>query len=216
MSGKGLKRYTKRYGNIRDIKTDKKRNRMRPNLTKDMKVEQFRNYYWLKEELQTFCRELEMSPAGSKIELTERIVHFLQTGERQKPLRKKQSARKKACLDAPLTLETVITEDHRCSQQVRAFFTSIIPTFHFSTYIQQFFKENAGKTYEDVVTAWYEEIERKKDPSYKKSRLAPQFEYNQFLRDYFADPKNKGKSREDAISAWKTVKSLPGDHTYRP
>lgn len=187
---------------------------MRPNVTKEINVEQFRNYYWLKEELQTFCREQEMSATGSKIELTERIAHFLQTGERQKSLRKK--ARKKACLDAPLTLETVITEEHRCSQQVRAFFTSIIPKFHFSTYIQQFFKENVGKTYKDVVTAWYEEIERKKDPSYKKSKLAPQFEYNQFIRDYFADPKNKGKSREDAISAWKTVKSLPGDHAYKP
>ncbi len=189
---------------------------MRPNLTKEINVEEFQNYYWLKEELQAFCREEEMSAMGSKIELAERITHFLHTGEKLKPLRKKQTTRKKALSNEPLTLETVITENHRCSQHVRAFFTSIIPKFHFSTYIQQFFKENVGKTYQDVVTAWYEEMERKKDPSYKKSKLAPQFEYNQFTRDYFADPQNIGKSREDAISAWKTVKSLPGDNKYRP
>jgi hypothetical protein len=189
---------------------------MRPDLTKEIAAEEFNNYYWLKEELQSFCREHEMSAAGSKIELTERIARFLTTGEKLKPQRRKQPAGKKQVSEAPLSLDTIITEDHRCSQQVRAFFTSIIPKFHFSTYIQQFFKENTGKTYQDVVTAWYKEAERKKDPAYKKNKLAPQFEYNQFTRDYFADPQNKGKSREDAIKAWKKVKSLPGDNTYKP
>ena len=189
---------------------------MRPNLTKEISTEKFKNYYWLKEELQAFCREQDMSATGAKIELADRIAHFLATGERKKPQRRKQPAAKKAILESPLSLDTVITADHRCSQQVRAFFTSIIPKFHFSTYIQQFFRENVGKTYQDVVTAWYEEVERKKDPSYKKNKLAPQFEYNQFTRDYFADPQNKGKSREDAILAWKTIKSLPGDNKYKP
>lgn len=189
---------------------------MRPNLTKEISTEEFKNYYWLKEELQAFCREQDMSATGSKIELADRIEHFLATGERKKPQRRKQPAAKKAILESPLSLDTVITADHRCSQQVRAFFTSIIPKFHFSTYIQQFFRENVGKTYQDAVTAWYEEVERKKDPSYKKNKLAPQFEYNQFTRDYFADPQNKGKSREDAILAWKTIKSQPGDNKYKP
>lgn len=189
---------------------------MRPNLTKEISTEEFKNYYWLKEELQAFCREQDMSATGSKIELADRIEHFLATGEGKKPQRRKQPAAKKAILESPLSLDTVITADHRCSQQVRAFFTSIIPKFHFSTYIQQFFRENVGKTYQDVVTAWYEEVERKKDPSYKKNKLAPQFEYNQFTRDYFADPQNKGKSREDAILAWKTIKSQPGDNKYKP
>lgn len=30
---------------------------MRPNLTKDISVESFNDFYWLKEELQSFCRE---------------------------------------------------------------------------------------------------------------------------------------------------------------
>lgn len=189
---------------------------MRPNLTKEIAIEEFENYYWLKEELQAFCRVHEMSTTGSKIELTDRITYFLATGERKKPIRKKRSAGKDKVSAEPLSLATVITENHRCSQQVRAFFSSIIPKFHFSTYIQQFFRENVGKTYQDVVAAWYEEAERKKDPAYKKKKLAPQFEYNQFTRDYFADSKNKGKSREDAIVAWNLVKAQPGDNKYRP
>ena len=67
--------------------------------------------------------------------------------------------------------------------------------------------------YRDVVDAWYEEKERKKDPSYKKE-ISPQFEYTQFIRDFFADPNNKRKSRKEAIEAWNTIKKLPGSNKY--
>ncbi|MCG3057036.1 hypothetical protein KZ287_33255, partial [Escherichia coli] len=73
---------------------------------------------------------------------------------------------------------------------------------------------NGGKTYRDVVTAWYEEESRKKDPSYQRE-IGAQFEYNQFTRDFFADPTNKGKSRADAIAAWRAVKEQPGARTYK-
>jgi hypothetical protein len=185
---------------------------LRPLLKKELNVKDFRNFYWLKEELQAFCRENEMSASGSKIEIADRVALFLQTGEIQKPLRKRKSPTKVA-ISTDLSLDTVITENHRCSQSVRTFFKTEIPKFHFSTYIQTFFKENVGKTYCDVVNAWYEEEKRKKDPSYKK-QIGPQFEYNRFTRDYFADPKNKGKNRDDAIKAWNTIKKLPGSNKY--
>lgn len=186
---------------------------MRPELNRQLKGNDFLNFYWLKEELQTFCRANGISASGSKKELTDRIAIYLETGEIQKPLRKRSTAQKQLTLEE-LSLETVITENHRCSQVVRAFFKSVIPKFHFSTYIQNYFKENIGKTYQDAVDAWYEEEERKKDPSYQK-QIDAQFEYNQFTRDYFADPKNKGKKREDAIEAWHNIKALPGSNRYK-
>ena len=185
---------------------------MRPNLTKDISVESFKDFYWLKEELQSFCRENGISASGSKIEISDRIEIFLRTGEIKKPIRKSK-VNKKVEPQVDLSLDTVITENHRCSQNVRAFFKTVIPKFHFSTYIQNYFKNNVGKTYRDVVDAWYEEEERKKDPSYKKN-IAPQFEYNQFIRDFFADPKNQGKSREEAIESWNETKKLPGSNKY--
>ncbi|MEG0471408.1 MAG: DUF6434 domain-containing protein [Solibacillus sp.] len=187
---------------------------MRPNLTKDISVESFKDFYWLKEELQSFCRENGFSAAGSKIEISDRIETFLQTGEIKKSVRKSR-VHKKLEPQLTLTLDTVITENHRCSQDVRAFFKSVIPKFHFSTYIQNYFKNNIGKSYRDVVTAWIVEEERKKDPSYKKE-IGPQFEYNQFIRDYFADQKNNGKSREEAIEAWNEIKQLSGSNKYEP
>ncbi|QXE03220.1 DUF6434 domain-containing protein [Terribacillus sp. DMT04] len=185
---------------------------MRPELTKDITIQEFRDFYWLKEELQHFCREHAISASGSKMEIADRIEVFLQTGEIKKPIRKTKGKQKTP--QAALSLETVIREHHRCSQEVRTFFKSVIPTFHFSTHIQNYFKTNIGKTYQDVVEAWYEEEARKKSPSYTKN-IAPQFEYNRFIRDFFADPKNRKKSRQDAIEAWNNIKKLPGSNAYK-
>ena len=54
---------------------------MRPSLTKSISIEDFQNYYWLKEELQTFCREHGLPASGSKIEIANRISHYLHTGK---------------------------------------------------------------------------------------------------------------------------------------
>lgn len=177
-----------------------------------MSVQDFKDFYWLKEELQLFCRENGMSASGSKIEISDRVETFLLTGEIKKPSRNVNKPQTKG----ELSLDTVITENHRCSQEVRAFFKAVIsPKFHFSTYIQNYFKNNVGKTYRDAVDAWYEEEKRKKNPSYQK-KIAPQFEYNQFIRDFFSDVKNKGKSRAEAIEAWNEIKKLPGSNKYTP
>lgn len=186
---------------------------MRPNLSKEISIQDFKDFYWLKEELQSFCREHKISASGSKIEIAVRIETFLRTGEIKKPV-KNPRGNKNIANPADLSLDTVISENHRCSQNVRVFFKSVIPKFHFSTYIQDYFKNNVGKTYRDAVDAWNEEEERKKNPSYKKD-IAPQFEYNQFIRDFFADPKNHGKSREDAIEKWYEIKKLAGSNRYK-
>lgn len=187
---------------------------MRPELTKKTKESEFRIYYWLKEELQDFCRKNGIRASGSKQELTDRIAAFLETGEVQKPLRQRAHRSSKRT-EPELSLDTVITEHHRCSQAVRAFLQSVIPNFHFSTFIQTYFREHAGNTYRDAVKAWHEEAERKKNPAYKTD-IAPQFEYNRFIRDFFDDPSNKGKSREEAIQEWKGIKKCPGSNKYVP
>jgi hypothetical protein len=183
---------------------------MRPELNAEITVSSFKAYYWLKLELQHYCRANGLSSSGSKQEIAERIEAYLLTGEILQPARKKIEKAAKGSL----SLDTIISENHRCSQDVRAFFTSVIgKSFHFSTFIQNYLKNNAGKTYRDVVAAWHEEETRKKDPKYRKE-IAPQFEYNRFIRDYFADSINAGKSRNDAIEAWNVIKKLPGSNAY--
>ncbi len=94
---------------------------MRPPLTKFISLEDFQNYYWLKAELQTFCREHGLPASGSKIEITERISHYLHTGK----ILKNSSVQKVSKASLPykdLSLQTIITNNHRCSEGVRAFF----------------------------------------------------------------------------------------------
>ncbi|WP_409290586.1 DUF6434 domain-containing protein [Peribacillus sp. SCS-37] len=183
---------------------------MRPALNKEISPADFRNYYWLKEELQTFCRANGLSTAGSKPDIADRIEVFLAAGQIIAPLIKNKRREK----EGTLSLDTVITADHICSQEAHAFFKSVIgPSFHFSTFIQIYFKSHIGKTYQDAVDAWYEEEERRK---FRVSRkIAPPFKYNQFIRDYFSDPANRGKSRLDGVQAWNMAKSQPGSQQNR-
>lgn len=44
---------------------------MKPNLTKEISIHDFKYFYWLKEELQNFCRENGMSASGSKLEISD-------------------------------------------------------------------------------------------------------------------------------------------------
>lgn len=176
---------------------------MRPTLSKDMDINLFRNYNWLKNELIAFCRQEGLSVTGKKSELEGRIELYILTGEIEKPLGKNVTKRKQ--LDS-LSLDTVITENHTCNLQVRYFFGSIIPRFSFTKHIQQYFKENVGKTYRDVVDEWFKEELRKKDEDLKKV-LEPQPESDRFITDFLLDTKNTGKTLEDAIKAWEKVKA---------
>ena len=92
---------------------------MRPPLTKSISLEDFQNYYWLKEELQTFCHEHGLPASGSKIEIANRISHYLHTGKILKTALVQKRVKLPSYKD--LSLQTIITNNHRCSEDVRAF-----------------------------------------------------------------------------------------------
>lgn len=74
---------------------------------------------------------------------------------------------------------------------------------------QQWLKSNKVKTYKEAIAAYYQIIEDKKK---RKTKIDKQFEYNSYIRDFFAD--NKGKSLEEAIKCWKYKKQLQGHNCY--
>ncbi|WP_306821546.1 hypothetical protein [Bacillus sp. D386] len=88
----------------------------------------------MKEELQIFCRENGLA-VSAKIEISNRIEAFHETGEIKKPVRKVRAYVKPQTPEKILSLDTIIKENHRCSQEVRVFFQTVIPTFHFTTHI---------------------------------------------------------------------------------
>lgn len=91
----------------------------RPVLNRDLKSTTFREYYYLKEELIVFCRNEELSTSGGKIELTDRIADFLDTGENKKVENKKKI---KAIDIGTITEDSIIEEEFVCSEKHRAFF----------------------------------------------------------------------------------------------
>ena len=178
----------------------------RPELNKDLDANTFRNFYYLKEELVEFCRMNHLPASGSKIELTERIASFLDTGRIEKTVPK----RRKTSNVSEITEDSIIESGFVCSEKHRAFFKEKIgKSFSFNVLFQRWLRENSGKTYKDAIKAYYRILEEKKN---SKSKINKQFEYNTYIRDFFED--NKGKSLEEAIVCWKYKKRLPGHNRY--
>lgn len=179
----------------------------RPILTRKIDSRTFRSFYFLKEELIDFCRKNGLPVAGGKIELTERIAHYLDTGEILTP---SLTEVKKMPKRSALSKNDIIESGFVCTELHRAFFQDNIEgKFSFNVAFQKWLKENAGKTYADAVEAYYRIKEEKK---YSRSPIDKQFEYNTYIRDFFAD--NKGRTLKEAIRCWKYKKSLPGHNFY--
>ena len=110
----------------------------RPTLNKHLTSQLFREYYFLKEELVTFCKNEGLSASGGKIELTDRIAYFLDTGEKKKPESKKKT---RAIEIGTITEESIIEDNFVCSEKHRAFFKKKIgDSFSFIVVFQKWFK----------------------------------------------------------------------------
>lgn len=178
----------------------------RPDLDKNLDSKTFRDFYYLKEELVDFCRKNGLPTSGGKLEITERIAHFLNTGDILPISRVKRETTKTSTIEKNAKIES----DFICSERHRAFFKENIgSSFSFNVGFQKWLKSNSGKTYEDAIAAYYQVLEDKKKG---KSEIDKQFEYNTYIRDFFAD--NPGKTLEEAIQCWKYKKTLQGHNGY--
>ena len=183
----------------------------RPTLDAKISVKDFKDFYWLKVELVDFCREVVISSSGGKIEIANRISEYLETGKVTKKSNTKKPKLPKAT--EPITQDTILGIEYRSYKVKKEFLQSVIgKQFHFTVHLLDYFKQNTGKKrYADLIEEWYKEQEWKKDPNFVKE-IAPQFEYNTYIRDFMKD--NPGRTRSDAIEYWKTKRSRPGNNKY--
>lgn len=185
----------------------------RPTLNKDISLTNFNDFYWLKEELVAFCRTEGISTAGGKLELAGRIQTYLSTGTIVKPetiIKKSHST-----FDwktEPLTPSTIITDSYRNSENVRAFFLAEIGShFSFNVKFMNWMKQATGKTLQDAIEEWKKINDLKKDKNYQ-TEIAPQFEYNRYMRAFLAD--NPDLTTKDAMKYWKLKKAQRGSNAY--
>ena len=178
----------------------------RPALDKHLDSKTFRDFYYLKEELIGFCRKNGLPTSGGKLEITQRVAYFLETGR----VLSAGTAKRKITTISSITEDTEIEADFVCSEHHRAFFKEHIGnSFSFHVAFQKWLKSNSGKTYKEAISAYYKILEDKRKG---KSQIDKQFEYNTYIRDFFAD--NQGKSLEQAIKCWKYKKRLQGYNRY--
>ena len=174
-------------------------------LTRDLKPEEFSEYYFLKEDLKDFCRAEGLKVSGSKEDLEKRIVHYLGTGER---LTEPTITQNPTLTLTEITLDSVLGENFKCGEDKREFFEKQIGSgFKFKVKFQKWLKANPEKTYRDAIDAYFE-IQN----SSEKTEIGKQFQYNQYIRDFFEN--NEDKSLDDAIKCWKYKKSLKGHNKY--
>lgn len=188
----------------------------RPPLQENLSPQDFLDFYWLKKELATFCRQMKIPSSGSKAVLTQRVHQFLSNGEIESnpTLKKHKPLSTFDWNNSPLHLETLITNNYKSTQQVRQFFLQHIgKSFRFNVQFMNWIKSNSGKQLKDAITA-YHRINAQKKSSTPPTQLAPQFEYNQYLKDFFAD--NPGMDRTIAIKCWKLKKQKRGTNKYHP
>lgn len=199
----------KEMNELEEVKVKKEISEMneRPELGSGIDAKTFRSFYYLKEELIDYCRKNGLPVSGGKIELTDRIATFLDTGSIVASA--KVSNRVNAEI-AELTEQTLIEDGFVCTEKHRAFFKGKIgKCFSFNVQFQKWLKDNSGKTYADAIEAYYRILQEKKQG---KTVIDKQFEYNTYIRDFFED--NKGKSLAEAIICWKYKKSLRGHNRY--
>ncbi|MGB0100265.1 MAG: DUF6434 domain-containing protein [Nocardioides sp.] len=176
----------------------------RPPLTPSLSGAEFRRWYWLKDELQAFTRELGLRAAGSKEALADRIEAFLDG--RPLPPSTSVPRRSTARLTAPLTIHTVIPAGHPCSQVLREFFRNALgPGFRFDAPMREFFAANDGTaTLASALDHWHGS---RSDAARASKPIGAQFELNRFSRQWHRD--NPAGSRQDMLAAWHTHRSLP-------
>ncbi len=180
----------------------------RPALDKNLDSKTFRDFYYLKEELTDFCRKNGLPVSGGKLEITGRIAYFLDTGKVLQPSSEKRKTSAPASVS--ISRDAKIEADFVCSEKHRAFFREQIGNgFSFNVAFQKWLKNNAGKTYDEAIAAYYQILEEKKK---EKTKIDKQFEYNTYIRDFFAD--NQGKTLDEAIKCWKYKKQLQGHNRY--
>ena len=187
----------------------------RPQLTKELKSAEFKEYYFLKEELKDFCKKEGLKVSGSKNQLEERIIYYLDTGkslDNSRSIENKNNYSKsnsnKATTYEEITLDSILGENFKCSEDKREFFEKEIGKgFKFKVKFQKWLKANPDKTYQDAIHA-YHELQN----SNEKTEIDKQFQYNQYIRDFFKD--NADKTLTDAIKCWNYKKSIKGHNKY--
>ena len=176
-------------------------------------ADDLQDFYWLKIDLISFCKKNNLSSQGGKLDLIARIKTYFLTGcKTDFQLIKKTGGIKDS---AKLISKNTIVKNYNNDIGTRKFFVDQLgEKFKFNAYLRQFTDKNnitPNMTYSDLVEGCILFESKKKSPD-AENIIPEQFEYNQFIKDYFQHECDA--TLKTAISAWKNVSSKKGENTY--
>lgn len=175
----------------------------RPSLSADLTEDEFLRWYWAKDELTAFARELGVRVTGSKRLLTARLAAALAGRRFDEPPPSGRASGPQ--LSGVLSSTTPVPAGQRCSQLVRGWMTAQVgPEFHFDAPMRAFFAAADGTTtLQDAVDHWHATRDR------PQATIDAQFEFNRFTRSWHEQ--HPGRPREELLRAWREYRSLPVD-----
>ena len=188
----------------------------RPPLDDGIGASDLRDFYWMKAELVEWCRRRGIPSGVGKLALIERMTRFIENGDKgEAPVKRRPLSHDRFdWAGASLSESTVITSDYRATRNVRAFFEDRLgESFRINVPFTEWMRAKTGKTLGDAIDAWKrlkEEEARRTAPK----EIAPQFEYNRYVRAFLAD--NPGRSRKEAVACWMEKKQRKGARVYHP
>lgn len=180
----------------------------KPEIVNIKSERELRRWYWKKSELIILARHHHVATTGAKFDILDRIYDTIE-GRKAKPVNNKP----KSAFDwtkSTISLDTVITDSYKSSENVRRFMLSQIPDFKFNIAFMEWVKSNTGKKMSEAVDYY---IQLRKDPT--KRIIKPHNQLNQYMRDFFEA--NPDKSIEAARICWAYKVKQPsenGRHVY--
>lgn len=191
---------------------DQTKTAIRPNIEAICHSKELRRWYWLKSELSAEAKRLGLRTTGAKFTLLDRICYFHDSGNTIFPDDKPNPVTSNFDWHtAQLSPDTVITDNYKNTQNVRAFFQQNTTTpFKFNIALLDWFKSNEGKTLKDALAFW-----QKQNAQALPTQIKPHNQFNQYCRDFIEQ--NPSMGMKDARRIWALKRRLPsndGRHRY--
>lgn len=174
------------------------------------KEELFKALFYLKmSELRNLCITMGLLSKGEKMNLIERIKHYINTGQELKPQIIPSISKGKSREVYPLKEGTLILYgSFKNDLKTRIFLKSLIGNhFHYTAYGIDWIKERwfAGKppTYAQFADYWQSEYSARQKV---KAPLKPEWAYLNFLEQF--KTQNPNASKLDANDAWNALREM--------
>jgi hypothetical protein len=167
--------------------------------------EEFQKTYYYRDDLVQFCKLHKLPYNLQKVELEKIILAYLTDGK----IPTKSPVKKTKWVQDKLGLDCEVTENYKSNEVTRQFFKSVIgDSFKFNGAVMNYkkFHPNEKVIYQDLVNAYYADKSDHKEGIMTSERYYKGNRYNKFVREFYLNPENKTKTREEMIQAWNILK----------